>query len=1059
MSSPATLQNSSSSTLILPYGYQIDLDFIKYCENISNVDHSDAELQRKNRRRQRQSMEVMLGIQFEMQQQMNQASEFWEKKAPEPPPRTHLHSIESPIVPRLTTRQQLEAKWDPEMSEVVDDFEKTLERSKKVKENVNKREKGERMKDGSRSRSRSKENLLYDTCIPSNNNHAKPPRTSLSPKKDTLHHISIESIDGSLSMQQNGNNSLPSSTETFYKKRISELEEQIKLMPLLQMQIESLKDEQKQLVMQLEASRAPSSSSSSSPPQQAHFQIHRVSPVSLNSMKLNTNVLTKRTIGTNTVVVYQRDIGVMSEKKTFSNAATITDFRLSCDGDGGRLYSEKDLKKTVELVHSKMRKAMVSVGVQHVEDKTLRDVAVQHVEIKTSRDVGVGTKIHVTNASSSTDEQHLVMSTTNVINIEAQPAIVEPIISQTPTVSLKDLAKTPTTRHNTTQTTQGAVNHQMIQVTPYGCNKATDSIDLVRTVHRATGTEMIYKRDQTVNTSDLIKTQHTATNTLAEPKVTKRTTSSNTEAVATKTIGVNYEPVLEPSSSKESMKEHTSKIPRPSPSVQRKFTRQETFTVNTIAPVSLTSITTTTIIKSPGLKSPTQVLKSPNYITKSPHLPISSNPSSMFDFRRTPDRIIVTDIDECPVEKVLKLTMNHQRSLSPVQKSPAQSSPVSHSEIMVAEPLKSPLVEQHHYNQQQQQQSQPQQSEPEDDDEDEEEEEEEPKEEENPTSLPPSKMPMSPSVEYLDDDEEDDDEYEDDEFNDEQLPSSMPMRPPPTSISTIRLVQEGRIRIKPSKEMMSALKVINDHLLISPEPIESQIHAASTIAACEWFQISSTEKANPDNVEDYLDYFEEQSWDLLSYMVNLSDKNGNMAMHYAVSHGNFDVVSILLDSKVSNINQTNNAGYTCCMLVSLAKLVISEHRTVVKRLFKLSDVNLRATKNSQTALMLAVSHGNFEIVQMMVEAGADINIQDDDGSTALMCASEQGHLDIIKFLLAQPDCDSTKQDVDGNTALKISLEAGYHDIGCLLYAHEHLIRSKSTVKRTPSRKSSTSSLT
>ncbi|KAL7014325.1 hypothetical protein ACKWTF_015862 [Chironomus riparius] len=897
------------------------------------------------------------------------------------------------------------------------------------------------------------------TCIPSNNNHAKPPRTSLSPKKDTLHHISIESIDGSLSMQQNGNNSLPSSTETFYKKRISELEEQIKLMPLLQMQIESLKDEQKQLVMQLEASRAPSSSSSSSPPQQAHFQIHRVSPVSLNSMKLNTNVLTKRTIGTNTVVVYQRDIGVMSEKKTFSNAATITDFRLSCDGDGGRLYSEKDLKKTVELVHSKMRKAMVSVGVQHVEDKTLRDVAVQHVEIKTSRDVGVGTKIHVTNASSSTDEQHLVMSTTNVINIEAQPAIVEPIISQTPTVSLKDLAKTPTTRHNTTQTTQGAVNHQMIQVTPYGCNKATDSIDLVRTVHRATGTEMIYKRDQTVNTSDLIKTQHTATNTLAEPKVTKRTTSSNTEAVATKTIGVNYEPVLEPSSSKESMKEHTSKIPRPSPSVQRKFTRQETFTVNTIAPVSLTSITTTTIIKSPGLKSPTQVLKSPNYITKSPHLPISSNPSSMFDFRRTPDRIIVTDIDECPVEKVLKLTMNHQRSLSPVQKSPAQSSPVSHSEIMVAEPLKSPLVEQHHYNQQQQQQSQPQQSEPEDDDEDEEEEEEEPKEEENPTSLPPSKMPMSPSVEYLDDDEEDDDEYEDDEFNDEQLPSSMPMRPPPTSISTIRLVQEGRIRIKPSKEMMSALKVINDHLLISPEPIESQIHAASTIAACEWFQISSTEKANPDNVEDYLDYFEEQSWDLLSYMVNLSDKNGNMAMHYAVSHGNFDVVSILLDSKVSNINQTNNAGYTCCMLVSLAKLVISEHRTVVKRLFKLSDVNLRATKNSQTALMLAVSHGNFEIVQMMVEAGADINIQDDDGSTALMCASEQGHLDIIKFLLAQPDCDSTKQDVDGNTALKISLEAGYHDIGCLLYAHEHLIRSKSTVKRTPSRKSSTSSLT
>jgi KN motif and ankyrin repeat domain-containing protein len=91
--------------------------------------------------------------------------------------------------------------------------------------------------------------------------------------------------------------------------------------------------------------------------------------------------------------------------------------------------------------------------------------------------------------------------------------------------------------------------------------------------------------------------------------------------------------------------------------------------------------------------------------------------------------------------------------------------------------------------------------------------------------------------------------------------------------------------------------------------------------------------------------------------------------------------------------------------------LIPEHQTVVRRLFKLSDVNIRASKNSQTALMLAVSHGNFLITTLLVEASADINIQDDDGSTALMCAAEHGYEDIVKFLLAQPDCDSTKQDV------------------------------------------------
>lgn len=83
--------------------------------------------------------------------------------------------------------------------------------------------------------------------------------------------------------------------------------------------------------------------------------------------------------------------------------------------------------------------------------------------------------------------------------------------------------------------------------------------------------------------------------------------------------------------------------------------------------------------------------------------------------------------------------------------------------------------------------------------------------------------------------------------------------------------------------------------------------------------------------------------------------------------------------KVSSINQTNNAGYTCVMLVSLARLLVEEHRTVVQRLFKLADVNIRALKNSQTALMLAVSHGNATIATMLVEAAADINIQDDDG--------------------------------------------------------------------------------
>lgn len=65
-------------------------------------------------------------------------------------------------------------------------------------------------------------------------------------------------------------------------------------------------------------------------------------------------------------------------------------------------------------------------------------------------------------------------------------------------------------------------------------------------------------------------------------------------------------------------------------------------------------------------------------------------------------------------------------------------------------------------------------------------------------------------------------------------------------------------------------------------------------------------------------------------------------MHYAVSHCNFDVVSVLLDSKVCNIDVVNDAGYTCIMILSLAQVKSNTHCDVIKRLFAMADVNMKA---------------------------------------------------------------------------------------------------------------------
>ncbi|XP_076641442.1 KN motif and ankyrin repeat domain-containing protein 2 kank isoform X2 [Halictus rubicundus] len=256
--------------------------------------------------------------------------------------------------------------------------------------------------------------------------------------------------------------------------------------------------------------------------------------------------------------------------------------------------------------------------------------------------------------------------------------------------------------------------------------------------------------------------------------------------------------------------------------------------------------------------------------------------------------------------------------------------------------------------------------------------------------------------------------------------------------------EKPRKKVEPSKEMLAAMKVLNDSLKKSPSKnISHQMKNAINIIQQEWFKISSTVNANPLEVEDYLDCFEECSSTLLEYIVNMTDSSGNTAMHYAVSHGNFDVVSILLDSKVCDINRANIAGYTAVMLAALAEVRNSTHESVANRLFQLADVNIRAKLHGQTALMLAVSHGRKDMTQLLLDAGAAVNIQDEDGSTALMCAAEHGHTDIVRLLLAHPDCDPSIVDIDGSSALKIALEAGNRDIGVLLYAHERVNRGTS----------------
>jgi ankyrin repeat protein len=84
--------------------------------------------------------------------------------------------------------------------------------------------------------------------------------------------------------------------------------------------------------------------------------------------------------------------------------------------------------------------------------------------------------------------------------------------------------------------------------------------------------------------------------------------------------------------------------------------------------------------------------------------------------------------------------------------------------------------------------------------------------------------------------------------------------------------------------------------------------------------------------------------------------------------------------------------------------------------------------------MYAVTALNSRVVEFLLQSQADVNAQDNNGYTALMCAVKKGEIKIIKSLL---DCKNLNVNIEDNarctTALSIAVRKNYYDVTqCLL---------------------------
>ncbi|XP_029139889.1 KN motif and ankyrin repeat domain-containing protein 4 [Protobothrops mucrosquamatus] len=262
--------------------------------------------------------------------------------------------------------------------------------------------------------------------------------------------------------------------------------------------------------------------------------------------------------------------------------------------------------------------------------------------------------------------------------------------------------------------------------------------------------------------------------------------------------------------------------------------------------------------------------------------------------------------------------------------------------------------------------------------------------------------------------------------------------------TTQSTMQDKAERFRPSGDFLKGCQILSKNMSEIRTTKEKFLrHVLSTVCQ-EWFRISSRKSSSPEIVAAYLQEIEAVHPNLQSVIVNLADGNGNTALHYSVSHSNFWIVKLLLETGVCDVDYQNKAGYTAVMITPLASAETEEEMEVVKKLLQEGNVNIRASQGGQTALILGVSHDREDMVKALLSCSAEINLQDEDGLSPLMVASQHGNLEMVKLLLSHSGCDPTLVDKAGNSALSLALKSAHMEIVEFLRTHIHHTQSLNT---------------